>query len=141
MAHTAGVELSWMILSVFGKIFHNQVRPSGKYLMSELIAIGGIQPLMKRMLDAGMLDGSCLTVTGKTLAENLAEVEDYPEGQQIISFSTRQLKKTLTWWCSKVTCLQQVLWLNLPAKKVSVFRRACARVFEGEVGDAWHFRW
>ena len=51
------------------------VRPSGKYLMSELIAIGGIQPLMKRMLDAGMLDGFCLTVTGKTLAENLADVK------------------------------------------------------------------
>ncbi|MDR9778826.1 dihydroxy-acid dehydratase, partial [Rhizobium hidalgonense] len=52
------------------------VRPSGKYMMSELVAIGGIQPLMKRMLDAGMLDGTCLTVTGKTLAENLADVQD-----------------------------------------------------------------
>ena len=60
------------------------VRPSGKYLMSELIAIGGIQPLMKRLLDKGLLDGSCLTVTGKSLAENLADVEDYPEGQDII---------------------------------------------------------
>lgn len=69
------------------------VRPSGKYLMSELIAIGGIQPLMKRMLDAGMLDGSCLTVTGKTLAENLADVEDYPEGQQIILPFDKPVKK------------------------------------------------
>ena len=60
------------------------VRPSGKYLMSELIAIGGIQPLMKRMLDAGMLHGHCVTVTGKTLAENLADVEDYPSGQDIV---------------------------------------------------------
>ena len=60
------------------------VRPSGQYMMSELVAIGGIQPLMKRMLDRGMLDGSCLTVTGKTLAENLADVQDYPEGQKII---------------------------------------------------------
>ena len=60
------------------------VRPSGQYMMSELVAIGGIQPLMKRMLDSGMLDGSCLTVTGKTLAENLADVQDYPEGQKII---------------------------------------------------------
>ena len=62
--------------------------------MSELIAIGGIQPLMKRMLDAGMLDGSCLTVTGKTLAENLANVEDYPEGQQIILPFDKPVKKT-----------------------------------------------
>jgi len=60
------------------------LKPSGRYLMSELIAIGGIQPLMKRMLEAGMLHGDCLTVTGKTLAENLADVEDYPEGQDII---------------------------------------------------------
>jgi len=60
------------------------VKPSGKYLMSELIEIGGIQPLMKRMLDRGLLHGNCLTVTGKTLAENLASVDDYPEGQDIV---------------------------------------------------------
>ena len=60
------------------------LRPSGKYLMSELVAIGGIQPLMKRMLDAGMLHGDCMTVTGKTVAENLSEVEDYPDGQDIV---------------------------------------------------------
>jgi dihydroxy-acid dehydratase len=60
------------------------VRPSGRYLMSELIRIGGIQPLMKRLLDAGLLHGDCLTVTGKTLAENLANVSDYPEGQDIV---------------------------------------------------------
>lgn len=60
------------------------VRPSGKYLMSELIEIGGIRPLMKRMLDKGLLHGDCMTVTGKTLAENLADVEDYPEGQDIV---------------------------------------------------------
>ncbi len=60
------------------------LKPSGKYLMSELIAIGGIQPLMKRMLDRGLLHGDCLTVTGKTLAENLADVEDYPAGQDVV---------------------------------------------------------
>ncbi|MGB5511216.1 MAG: dihydroxy-acid dehydratase [Woeseiaceae bacterium] len=60
------------------------VKPSGQYLMSELIEIGGIQPLMKRMLEQGLLHGECMTVTGKTLAENLAQVQDYPEDQQII---------------------------------------------------------
>ncbi|MGI9201322.1 MAG: dihydroxy-acid dehydratase [Woeseiaceae bacterium] len=60
------------------------LRPSGKYLMSELIEIGGIQPLMKRLLDKGLLHGDCLTVTGQTLAENLADVEDYPTGQDIV---------------------------------------------------------
>lgn len=60
------------------------VRPSGRYLMAELIAIGGIQPLMKRLLDRGLLHGDCLTVTGKTVAENLADVKDYPDGQDIV---------------------------------------------------------
>jgi dihydroxy-acid dehydratase len=60
------------------------VRPSGKYLMSDLIEIGGIQPLMKRLLEAGLLHGDCITVTGKTLEENLRDVEDYPSSQKII---------------------------------------------------------
>ena len=95
MAHTAGVELSLDDFVRIGKDIPvvADVRPSGKYLMSELIAIGGIQPLMKRMLNAGMLDGSCLTVTGKTLAENLADVADYPEGQQIILPFDAPIKK------------------------------------------------
>ena len=59
-------------------------KPSGRYLMAELIAIGGIQPLMKRLLERGLLHGDCLTVTGKTLAENLAAVADYPDGQDIV---------------------------------------------------------
>ncbi len=86
MAHSVGVELA---LDDFSRIGRDapvlaDLRPSGNFLMSELIAIGGIQPLMKRMLDAGMLDGSCLTVTGRSVAENLAGVEDYPEGQKIV---------------------------------------------------------
>jgi len=60
------------------------LRPSGRYLMSELIRIGGIQPLLKTLLDAGLLHGDCLTVTGRTLAENLADVAPYPEGQDIV---------------------------------------------------------
>ncbi len=68
-------------------------RPSGKYMMSELVAIGGIQPLMKRMLDAGMLHGDVLTVTGKTLAENLENVSDYPPGQDVILPFDRPVKK------------------------------------------------
>jgi dihydroxy-acid dehydratase len=60
------------------------VKPSGKYLMSELIEIGGIQPLMKRMLDNGLLHGDCMTVSGKTMAENLSSVADYPAEQDVI---------------------------------------------------------
>ncbi len=81
-----------------------------------------------------LTDGSCLTVTGKTLAENLAEVEDYPEGLNRLFYrSTRQLKKTLTWWCLKVTCVQQVLWLKLTGKE-GLYFEGPARVFEGEIG-------
>jgi len=86
MAREAGVELD---LDDFERVGRRvpvlaDVKPSGKYLMSELIAIGGIQPLMKRLLDHGLLHGDCLTVTGKTVAENLAGVGDYPEGQDVV---------------------------------------------------------
>jgi dihydroxy-acid dehydratase len=69
------------------------VRPSGRYLMSDLIAIGGIQPLMKTLLDAGYLHGECMTVTGATLAENLADVGPYPARQDIVRPLTNPLKK------------------------------------------------
>jgi dihydroxy-acid dehydratase len=62
-------------------------------MMSELIAIGGIQPLMKILLDAGMLYGDCLTVTGKTLAENLKTVKAYPKTQKIIKPLSDPIKK------------------------------------------------
>ena len=86
MAHTIGVELS---LDDFVRLGNTtpvlaDLRPSGRFLMSELIEIGGVQPLMKTLLDAGMLHGDCITVTGKTLAENLADVAAYPQGQEII---------------------------------------------------------
>ncbi|MFX4681880.1 dihydroxy-acid dehydratase, partial [Acinetobacter baumannii] len=54
---------------------------------------GGIQPLMKRLLDAGLLHGDVLTVTGKTLTENLADVQDYPAGQDIIRPFDNPIKK------------------------------------------------
>jgi dihydroxy-acid dehydratase len=60
------------------------LKPSGRYLMSELIAIGGIRPLMKTLLDAGLLHGGCLTVSGRALAEDLADVAPYPDGQEVV---------------------------------------------------------
>lgn len=86
IAHDAQVELA---LDDFTRVgarvpVLGDLRPSGRYLMSELIRIGGIQPLMKTLLNAGLLHGDCLTVTGRTLAENLADVGDYPEGQDIV---------------------------------------------------------
>jgi len=69
------------------------LKPSGRYQMAELIEIGGIQPLMKILLDQGLLHGDCLTVTGKTLAENLADVKPYPDGQDMIRSLDNPIKK------------------------------------------------
>ncbi len=69
------------------------MRPAGQYAMSELIEIGGIQPLMKMLLDEGLLHGDCMTVTGATLRDNLADVHPYPEGQKIIRPLTDPIKK------------------------------------------------
>lgn len=95
MAHAVDVELTLDDFVELGKISPvvADLRPSGKYMMSELVAIGGIQPLMKRMLAAGMLHGDVLTVTGKTLAQNLENVPDYPAGQDVILPFDQPIKK------------------------------------------------
>jgi dihydroxy-acid dehydratase len=95
MAHAVEVELTLDDFVELGKVSPvvADLRPSGQYMMSELVAIGGIQPLMKRMLDAGMLHGDVLTVTGKTLAENLQNVPDYPAGQDVILPFDKPVKK------------------------------------------------
>ncbi|WP_022966242.1 dihydroxy-acid dehydratase [Denitrificimonas caeni] len=86
MADAVNVELNIDDFTEIGKRVPvlADLRPSGRYLMSDLIKIGGIAPLMKRLLDKGLLHGDCLTVNGKTIAENLADVVDYPDGQDII---------------------------------------------------------
>ncbi|MCC5845527.1 MAG: dihydroxy-acid dehydratase [Verrucomicrobia bacterium] len=86
MAWTTGVKLD---LDDFTRIGKNvpvlaDLKPSGKYVMAELVKIGGAQPLMKMLLKKGLLHGDCLTCTGKTLAENLKSVKPYPKGQDVI---------------------------------------------------------
>ncbi len=95
MANTTGVDISLDDFSRIGKRVPMlaDLKPSGKYQMAELIEIGGIQPLMKILLDRGLLHGNCLTVTGKTLAENLADVKPYPEGQDMIHSFDNPIKK------------------------------------------------
>ncbi len=95
MAYEAGIALT---LDDFTRIGRRvpvlaDLRPSGTYAMSELVAIGGIQPLMKLLLDGGLLHGQCLTVSGATLAENLAAVRPYPAGQSIVRPLDNPLKK------------------------------------------------
>ena len=95
MASAIGVKLKLDDFTRVGKRVPvlADLRPSGKAMMSDLIEIGGIQPLMKMLLDAGLLHGDCLTVTGKTLAQNLAKVKPYPKNQNIVRALNDPIKK------------------------------------------------
>lgn len=96
MAHACGVELNIDDFTEIGKRVPMvaNLKPSGKYVMADLVKIGGTVPLMKILLEAGLLHGDCLTVTGKTLAENLANSAlEYPEGQDIIRPLDNPIKK------------------------------------------------
>src|SRR3954471_7265023 len=86
MAHSAGVKLSIDDFTKIGKRVPvlADLKPSGKYGMVHLTRIGGLPPLMKVLLDAGLLHGDCMTVTGKTVAENLKDVAPYPTDQDVV---------------------------------------------------------
>ena len=95
IAHEAKVDLSLDDFERLGKRTPvlADLKPSGTYLMSELIEIGGIVPLMKKMLEKGLLHGDQMTVTGKTLEENLNDSESYPESQEIVKDFDNPIKK------------------------------------------------
>ena len=95
IAHAANIPLGIDDFSRVGRRVPvlADMRPAGVYAMSELIEIGGILPLMKTLLNEGLLHGDCMTVTGKTMTENLADVADYPEGQNIIRPLSNPIKK------------------------------------------------
>jgi len=95
MAHAIGVKLSIDDFSRVGKKVPvlADLKPSGKYFSADLAAIGGLTPLLKLLFEAGLLHGDCLTVTGKTLAENLKLVQPYPAGQEIIKSLKNPIKK------------------------------------------------
>ncbi|MDC0935008.1 dihydroxy-acid dehydratase [Pirellulales bacterium] len=74
--------------------FLADLRPSGKYVQEELHAVGGTPAVMKLLLDAGLIDGSCRTVTGKTVAENLAELPGLAAGQDVVRPVDKPIKAT-----------------------------------------------
>ncbi len=95
-AHAAEVELSIDDFTEIGKRVPllADLRPSGKYSMAALVKIGGTMPLLRMLLEAGLLHGDCMTVTGKTLAENIANSKlYYPEGQEIVRPVSNPIKK------------------------------------------------
>jgi dihydroxy-acid dehydratase len=86
MAHSAGVKLTiddWTRVGRRVPVLAD-LKPSGKYVMARLVEIGGTVPLMKMLLDEGLLHGDAMTVTGKTMRENLKNAPKYPKGQDII---------------------------------------------------------
>ena len=96
MAHAIGVDLT---LDDFTRVGKNtpvmaDLKPFGSHYMSELNANGGIQPLMKTLLEKGLLHGDCLTVTGKTLSENLSHVKAYESHQKIIKEFNSPIKSS-----------------------------------------------
>jgi len=96
MANAADVKLSIDDFTRIGKKVPvlADLKPSGRFVMEKLVEIGGISPMMKMLLNKGLLHGDCLTVTGKTLAQNLHHVKAaYPEGQEIMRSLKDPIKK------------------------------------------------
>jgi len=123
-------------LSDFQKISDNtpflaDLKPSGKYLMEDVHEVGGIPAVMKYLLNKGLLHGDCLTVTGKTLAENLLNVDDLKQGQEVIKSIENPIK---------ITGHLRMLYGNLAPEgsvakitgKEGLKYRGTAKVFEGE---------
>jgi len=133
IARAAKVEFT---LKDFQKIsdktpFLADLKPSGKYLMEDVHSIGGIPAVLKYLLDKGLLHEDCLTVTGKTIAENLEEVEALPKNQDVIKTIDQPIK---------VSGHLQMLYGNIASKgsvakitgKEGLHFRGTAKVFEGE---------
>ncbi len=96
MAHEAGIKLT---IDDFTRIGRKvpvlaDLKPSGRFVMAELVKIGGTTPLMKLLIEEGLMRGDCLTVTGKTMKENLKGTKPYPKGQEIVRPMKDPIKKT-----------------------------------------------
>jgi dihydroxy-acid dehydratase len=136
IAHSAEVELSIDDFKEIGERIPllADVKPFGKYSMSHLIRIGGIRPMMKMLLDRGLLHGDCLTVTGETMAESLKDVQPYapfPEGQDIIHPWDQPIKAS-----THLRILRGNLAPDGAVGKITgkegVYFKGTAKVYEGE---------
>jgi dihydroxy-acid dehydratase len=95
IAHTAKVPLTIDDFTRIGKKVPvlADLKPSGQFVMAELVKIGGTVPLMKTLVEEGLMHGDCLTVTGKTLKENLKGAKPYPKNQQVVRPMSNPIKK------------------------------------------------
>jgi dihydroxy-acid dehydratase len=133
IAHTAKIKLT---LEDFTRIGRRvpvlaDLKPSGRFLMSELVSIGGIVPMMKTLLAEGLLHGDCLTVTGKTLKQNLAAFKPYPKGQEIIRPIKNPIKKDSHLVILKGNLASEGAVAKISGKEGEKFSGS-ARVFESE---------
>lgn len=107
------------------------LKPSGKYLMEDLFEVGGVPAVMKFLLENGYLHGDCLTVTGKTIAENLAEAPSLPEGQTIIRPLEQPIKPTGHLQILYGNLAEQGAVAKITGKEGEVFSGP-ARIFDSE---------
>jgi dihydroxy-acid dehydratase len=133
IAHAAGIALKLDDWTRIGKKVPvlADLKPSGKHVMWELVQIGGIRPLMKMLLSEGLLHGDCLTVSGKSIKQNLAGIKAYPKGQTIIRSFREPIKPD-----SHLVVLYGNLAPQGAVAKISgkegLYFRGSARVFESE---------
>lgn len=111
--------------------FLADLKPSGRYVMEDLFEVGGVPAVMKRLLEGGYLHGDCLTVTGKTLAENLSEVPELKEGQDIIRPFDRPIKATGHLQILYGNLAEEGSVAKITGKEGELFTGK-ARVFDGE---------
>jgi dihydroxy-acid dehydratase len=133
IAKAANIKLT---LDDFQKIsdttpFLADLKPSGKYLMKDLHEIGGVPAVLKYMLKQGMLHGDCITVTGKTLAENLENIPDLTKGQTVIRLVEDPIKATGHIRILKGNLAQGGSVAKITGKEGLLFQGS-ARVFDGE---------
>jgi dihydroxy-acid dehydratase len=133
MAHSAGVRLT---IDDFTRIGRKvpvlaDLKPSGAHGMAELVRIGGLTPLLKRLLDRGLLHGDTMTVTGRTLAENLAGTRDYPSGQTVVRGFEAPIKRDSHLVILRGNLAPEGAVAKISGKEGERFA-GTARVFDGE---------
>ena len=135
IAHAAKVKLTIDDFTRIGKRVPviADLKPSGKFLMSQLVEIGGIVPMMKDLLHAGLLHGDCLTVTCKTLKQNLAAFKSYPKGQEIIKPIKNPIKKESHLVVLRGNLAPQGAVAKISGKEGEKFS-GTARVYDSEEG-------
>ncbi|MBK6266474.1 dihydroxy-acid dehydratase [Marivirga sp. S37H4] len=133
VAHAFDINLT---LEDFAKIsartpYLADLKPSGKYLMEDLHKAGGVPAVMKQMLKEGLLDGNCMTVTGKTIAENLKDLPELGENQKIIHSAKTPIKTSGHLRILKGNLAPEGAVAKITGKEGEIFE-GTARVYDGE---------